>query len=542
MWRAFGIVAVLAAAGCGGDDTPAAPDADPCEGSALPAAPVVWSDAVGRIDVLGADLRMTASAYVDADGDPLATREYELWELDDAGALDDRAWIASVTDPAAEVTLADGWFVNGATDLAPWQRYGVRARDVEQHGACAQPGPWSELVSFRADDGSTALFDETQIREFRLELSAETITALNAQAFPPGCVPFERDYYPGTLIYDGVRYEGVGVKTKGGCGSARDFGGKPGLKVSLDWDDPAVPGCPPDRRIGGQKTLTFNNHVQDPSAAHERLGYALYEAAGTPVSRAATVKIYVNDTYYGLYLNLESINRRFLERRFASKGGMLYEGTYWCDLLDGSIAEDDSGCLTREFRPDACSGEPDVGADPLSYEPMYAFIDRLDALAAGDFYPAITEVVDFDAFLAAWAAEAYMAHWDGYNFNIINNYRFYHDPSTDLWTLLPTGIDQTFGGDIDPWAVSGRIAVACRADAECEAAFAAKLAEVNALATTMDLPMRAAAIRDQLRPIIEADAGRGPNLGGFDGAHGNLQNVLAGRAAQVTQHLANHGF
>mgnify|MGYP001084450630 CR=1 FL=1 len=44
-----------------------------------------------------------------------------------------------------------------------------------------------------------------------------------------------------------------------------------------------------------------------------------------------------------------------------------------------------------------------------------------------------------------------ISHWDAYEFSIHNNYRVYHDPSTDTWSMIPTGIDQTFGGDQDPW-------------------------------------------------------------------------------------------
>src|SRR5262249_45829426 len=154
---------------------------------------------------------------------------------------------------------------------------------------------------------------------------------INAEAYPPGCVAYERDYYKGTLHFEGKTYEDVGIHTKGGCGSARDLNGKAGFKVSLGWDDPAVAGSPADRSISGQNTFTFNNSVQDHSFVHEQLGYQLYQAMKVPSPRATHIRLFVNNQYWGVYLNVESIGGRFLSRWFDDNNGMLYEGAYWCD-------------------------------------------------------------------------------------------------------------------------------------------------------------------------------------------------------------------
>jgi hypothetical protein len=532
-------------------DAALAPDSSPdastaCVGNQPPAAPTILTPALGRLDVTADDLAIAISDYVDPDGDPVRRAVIELWDMDDVGGADDHVWTAVIDAPGPNlsVTLADGAFEPGYTGLGEWKDYLIRAYYTDDHDGCEGRGEDSPIRTFRTDDGSIAFFDDTQVKEIRITLSPETIAALNAQAYPPGCVPFERQYYRGDVVVDGVSYPDVGVKTKGGCGSARNLDGKPGFKISLSWDDPEVEGCPEERRHAGQKTLTLNNNVQDPSQSHERLGYQLYRAMGSPVSRIATVQVYVNDVYYGLYQNLESINRRFVTRNFGSGGGMLYEGTYWCDLYDGNAQDDDSGCLTREFREGACVDDVMEGEDPLTYDPLRGLIAQLDAAQAGggSFYPEVEAYLAFDDFLSTWAVEAYMAHWDGYNFNIVNNYRFYHDPSVGKWTLIPTGIDQTFNGDINPWGVQGRIAQLCLADQDCKDAYAARLVEVLNKVDELDLPAVSTAIHAQLRPYIEANPGRDQSLSLFDQRNTWTLNFLNGRRAVMENHLVSGGY
>jgi hypothetical protein len=536
MCRSFLVALGLAMAGCTGDLIEAT--ALDCTTKPYPEPPELVLPLEGALDVAPDALLMQAAGL-----DPRAVRtEYELWSLDD-GELDTLVWRATAVAPGelGAVTLASGQRVNGTTDLEPFGRYAVRVRQVIDLDGCERPSDYSPLTTFRIDDGSTALFADDAIRQVELELTPETIAALDAQAIPPGCVPFEREYHPGNVIIDGVRYDGVGVKTKGGCGSARSMGGKAGFKIKLDWQAPGA-ACPPRRHHGGQSTLTLNNMVQDGSYAHERLGYALYRAMGVPVPRVSTVQVAVNGEVFGLYTHLETHGRRMLRRHFSEADGMLYEGTYWCDVLADNVRDDDSGCLTREFRPDVCDGAPDPGDDPQDYVPLRTLIAALDALPEDMFYPMVQSIIDWDAFLTMWATDAVIGHWDGHEFGIMNNYRIYHDPDTDLWTFMPSGIDQTFSQDLDPWAVSARLPARCLQVPACEAAFAAKLAAAADQFEAMNLRQRAAAIHAQLRPLLIAEPARNVDLDTFDGRHADTAAFIDGRPARIREHLAAHGF
>jgi hypothetical protein len=533
----------LALAACA--EPPPLPDV--CLGDAPPAAPLVTSAAIGRRDVTGPTLVLDATPPDDPDGDVLWATDYEIWTVEVDGALRERVWWATVVGShPPPVAITDGRFEGVAAvlgDLELWRDHAVRIRHVTRTvDGCEQVGAWSPPAEFRTDDGSRPLFDPTIVREVAVTLPPASYAAIDAEARPPGCVPYERPYHVGELRYLDRDFPGVGVKVKGGCGSARRLSGKAGLKISLGWDDPAVAGCPAERRVGGLDKLTLNNMVQDDSLSHERLAYAFFRELGVPVPRTAPVRLTVNGTFFGHYLHVETVDRRFLARHFDSNQGMLYEGTYWCDLEASNIRDDDSGCLTREFSPDACDGAPPPGADPEDYTPLRALIAALDALPPGGFYPAITELLDFDAYLAMWAGEAVLSHWDGYTYNIINNYRLYHDPATDRWTFIPSGLDQTFQpSSIGIWSPSARIAQRCLQEPACEAEFAQALYRAVEVFERMRLDEAQAAIAAQLAPLLAADPGREFDAGEHAEANRDTVNFIRARAAEVRADLASRG-
>jgi hypothetical protein len=527
------LVAILLAGCTGGSD-------EVCRDPAPPDPPAIVSLGPLPDFVVPADVVISVAPYVDRNGDPFGSLEVAIWRGDE------RVWHAVTTDPAVhDFRLADGTFEGSAAvsaTLEAWTVHRVGARYTTPIAdGCESDGAWS-TATFRTDDGSAAIFDPDVVHDFYLDLPQPSIDAINAEAYPPGCVVYRRNYYPGTVTYDGLVLDDVGVHAKGGCGSARNLDGKAGLKLNLSWDDPQVPGCPAKRRLLGLSRLTFNNMVQDPSMTHELLAYAFYRRMGVPVPRAALTRIHINGQYYGIYLDLETIDRRFLARHFASDRGMLYEGTYWCDLLAGNDRDDDTGCISRELEPDACS-TPEPGDDPLDYTPIHALIATLDALPAGGFYPAIADTVDFDTLLSMWAVEAVLAHWDGYNYQLINNWRIYHDPSTGTWTFIPTGLDQSFQQvDLDAFSVYGRLGQRCLGEPACAAAFGARAREALAVFADMNMTGMRQGVSTELDTLLVPDPGREFDQGTYNQAQVDTQSFIDLRPGRLDQQLTAHGY
>jgi hypothetical protein len=142
-----------------------------------------------------------------------------------------------------------------------------------------------------------------------------------------------------------------------------------------------------------------------------------------------------------------------------------------------------------------------------------------------------------------WAVDAVLAHWDGHIYRLVNNYRVYHDPGTDRWTIIPSGVDQTFQNVTDdPWSVTARIGQRCLAEPACEAAFAARLREAVEVYLALDMTARRRSIKARVEYLLLEGTGREFTQGEFDQEHAETQAFIDQRAAQVMQHVTSRGF
>ena len=529
------LVCALTACGDGGGD-------DDC---AAPGAPEVTAPTGDLIDPAGPSFRIAGSDYRSPDGSPHAATEIEIWRMA-GGEPIERVWTAHL-EPPAELTrasLADGEFEGSASlenGLHEWTDHAVRMRYQSECGAWSE---WSADRTFKIDDGSSFLFDPDVIRVVELDIPPDSFAGIEAQAVGPWPYVPDRDYYTGTMRFEGQTFEGVGIRVKGGCGSSRHLTGKAGFKINLAWDDPAVAGCPDDRRLYGQKHLTLNNAVQDPSFEREYLGYTLYRAFGVPAPRTAWVRLKVNGEDWGLYVNVESFDRRFLSRWFASKDGMMYEGGPFCDLVPEQVPPvGGAECFDQEFSAGECD-QVEEGQDPTDWALLGELAGQIAALPDGSFYPDASAFVDTDEFLASFAVTAVIADWDGYEYGNVNNYRVYHDPSSDRWALIQSGIDNSFDSQpaFDFWPVTGILASRCLAEEDCAAAFAAKVHAAADLLEQLDLGTEAERVHALIFPDVMTDPRKEVSNDQSMAAHQSLVTWIAGRPAAVRASLAAHGY
>jgi len=362
-----------------------------------------------------------------------------------------------------------------------------------------------------------SLFDMATIHEIEIELSPESFAAIDAEAEPIAiCAYHERNYYRGNLIFDGVRYDGVGVKARGN-GTADTLGEKPSLKINLEWDDPDVPGCPEERRIEGKKKLNLINMRQDPSFVRIPLAGELDRLVGAPQPRTSYARLGINGQYTGIVVNSENIDRRFLAEQYPSNDGAMYEAGCSCDISEANVPApdaEDGPLWSLDFHNGPCD-TPGPSEDPLDWELLRDFAAQVAALPPGGLYPEIGSFFDFDEFLSLWAATMFFGSGDGY-FRNQNSYRIYHDPSTDLFHLIDhgsaDGIMRTFSDSCsaDGLLVMGdqpnvfttpdpqydSLTARCLAEPDCKAAYAARSWEVLHAFEGFGLEARASELHD----------------------------------------------
>ncbi|MFJ9779613.1 CotH kinase family protein [Amycolatopsis sp. NPDC101161] len=240
----------------------------------------------------------------------------------------------------------------------------------------------------------------------------------------------------GTKFPAKTTFTDVGIKKKSFCGSINSD--KPCLHVDFakygDANKAQI------RDLIGSRFLTLNNSVQDLSYLRQLLGYRLFELAGLPHSRGNFAKVLVNGTPIGegvagvdspgVFVNVEPIMPRYIERNFGHTDGNLYELEHKDDFIGARF-------------------------DFIGVEPLSKFDDKADLKVAIDHIAAhglagASEVFDLDQFIRLYAMEFFLKHWDGYSRNTNNTY-VYNDVTAvaapgvgDVeFKLIPWGLDQT---------------------------------------------------------------------------------------------------
>ena len=222
-------------------------------------------------------------------------------------------------------------------------------------------------------------------------------------------------YVDASVSIDGVEFPKVGIRKKGFIGSQNH--NRPSLKIKLNHIDKKG-------GIEGLRNLTLNNNQQDAGQVSQFMGYALFNAIGSPAPRCAYAKVTVNGENLGIYSHVESMRNPLLKRAFGNDKGTVYEGT----VVD----------FYKEWEN---SFEHKRGDDESGREKIKVLIDVLTADKVSE--QAIGEHVDLDSFYRFWVTEGLLGFWDGYSGNN-NNFFVYLNPETDKFHFLPWGADSLF--------------------------------------------------------------------------------------------------
>jgi|GEM_PF-1300961 len=273
-------------------------------------------------------------------------------------------------------------------------------------------------------------------------------------------------------------FEDVGIRLKGGAGSFEPIKtGKAAFKIRFDkFVD--------DQLFFGLQRLTLNNMVQDASMVHETLTYEIFRALDLPASRTGYALVRVNGEFFGVYLNIETLDKIFLGAHFAST-----QHLYEADAPGVDVRTGEAGTF-----------EVDRGDE--------GDLTDLDALIAaandveGDWSEGMAATADLTRMTRVWAVERYASHWDGYAgvqapFRP-NNY-YLHSLDSGVFEMLPWGADQTWEIEMEfDEPAGGLLFNKCLADETCEALYEQGLEEVRAAVPGLGLDRQAFCIPEKL--------------------------------------------
>jgi len=371
------------------------------------------------------------------------------------------------------------------------------------------------------------MYDPDAVAEIHLGgLSEEELDALEAEP---------DEYQKGTfeLLVNGVPkgplLNDVGIRLKGGQGSARPVKtGKSGFKVRFDE---FVKG----QLFYGIKRMTLNNMIQDPSMVHETLTYELFRDLGLPASRTGYAFVTLDGGDYGLFLNLETLDKISLPHWFATTQHLYEADAPGTDLEPGGAA----------------GFEVDEG-DEEDISDLEALIEAVND-EAGDWSENVSPFADLEQMTRAWAVERYVGHWDGYAGlpNPIdpdtrpNNY-YLHSDAAGVFQTMPWGTDQTWERDDIEFdePAGGLMFNKCLADESCKQLYLEGLSDVRCAVPALDLGRHAQHLAKMLAAYQdrEDEARRETSAEEIAAGVEFVEGMAALRPEQLTDYLTAEGM
>lgn len=275
-------------------------------------------------------------------------------------------------------------------------------------------------------DGPLATVEayETQLPVYEIRISNDDLRSLYGNVWSD-------DYYTAEFLINGVSFPDIRTRFRGG--SSRELP-KKSWKVKLNtldqYDDPQWGYT--------RKTLNLNASYIDQSLMRDKLSYDLAGDLGMLTPRSRFIHLRVNDTFQGLYLDVENPRSDWLENSGYNDQGSMYKAhkSFMSELPN---PEDYLAPPDYPFEKELRENEP---ADDLA-----AFIHDLNSWPGGDIYDELKVYLDTDSYASYMVLNALTAQTDA----MWKNYYLYNDfLGTGKWVVFPWDYDLAWGRQWDP--------------------------------------------------------------------------------------------
>ena len=266
------------------------------------------------------------------------------------------------------------------------------------------------------------------------------------------------------VIIDGFSYDSVGIRYKGFSSASVNRIKNP-FNIKLDF-------VKNNQNHFGYDKIKLSNCYKDPSFIREVLSYEISRKY-MPSPQANFINVIINDTLWGLYTNVESINNDFLVKHFNSK----YNTFVKCNPKNINI----------QIGAENSSLSNAHGNDSLNYEPYYSmksengWSELYNLIDTLNNYPgSLLNLLNIDRTLWMHALNYSIINFDSY-IGYAQNYYIYRDDSkqfnpimwdfnmsfggfrlTDASQLYYNGFNITQAQEMDPLVHSNFVSVAPR--------------------------------------------------------------------------------
>lgn len=281
-----------------------------------------------------------------------------------------------------------------------------------------------------------ALYEKNIIREVHLDFPQANYWTLLTNNYA------SETEIPATMTFDGQVFDSVGVRFRGntsyfmiGNSQKKSFG------VTIDF-------IHDNQSYKGFKNLKFNNAHEDATFMREVL-YCQMGARHTPIAKANYIHLFLNNQDWGIYPNIQSIDKTYLEGYFLSNDGLRFRATN---------EEAGPGGGGGPGWGDGTAGMNYLGADTATYQKYYGLkptdmdhpwqklidVCQILSTATASNLDDVRAKLDIDKALWFLAVENVFTDDDSYVMKGKMDYYVYYEPETDRSFPLEYDGNSTF--------------------------------------------------------------------------------------------------
>jgi len=273
------------------------------------------------------------------------------------------------------------------------------------------------------------VFDDTELPRIDLSMSLSNLQALyadpesNTEYF--ASFTFSRSDSVEGPIDVALRFRGDTIRNKQ----------KKSFRISFNSFDAG-------NNYHGIEKMDLNADVNDPSLVRSKLAWELYRYLGVPGSRSNHVLLYINNDFYGVYLNTEHIDERYVKSRFDNNDGNLFRNLWPADLVYLGSSQEDYKYEYDGRRAYALRTNEKWD----DYEDLATLISSLDQYSGNELKAELEGLINVQQYLKALAVDVMSGNWDGYAGDK-NNYYLYRDQVSGRFEYIPYNLENSFGID-----------------------------------------------------------------------------------------------
>lgn len=259
-------------------------------------------------------------------------------------------------------------------------------------------------------------YDINTIQEIRIYFEEDNWDQILDSLYVDG----QKERLLASIKINGTDYDSIGIRYKGFSSVSVDRVKNP-FNIKLDY---VIDG----QKHDGIDKIKLSNVIQDPSFIRETLSYEIGRKY-MPASQANFANVYINDTLWGLYTNVEAVNKDFIANHFNTNDNAFFKGNPAKVDLNGENSN-----LSNTWGTDTASYYPyyDMESDN-GWGELYTLIDVLNEDPAN-----IESVLNVDRTLWMHAFNYVLVNYDSY-IGYAQNYYLYKDENGQfnpiIWDL-----------------------------------------------------------------------------------------------------------